>query len=260
MAVSNPSPKKRKTRALYDNSTLASAALIFFVGGFALAWIIATRGIASSGGGLVRVITATPVPTSAVNYSGNANSNSQTPIPTDKIDVSDAPSWGPADAKVTIVEFGDFECPYCEQFFQNTYPLIHDNYNHLIRYVWRNLPLPSHPDAYQAAIAAECANEQGKFWQYHDMLYTNQQDLSVTALSQYASQIKLAMPQFTSCFQSEKYKDKIQRDEQLATQYGVAGTPTFFVNGYSAQGAESYSNFNTALSALLVQTGEVQVF
>jgi len=247
-----PAPKPMRV----DNYTLAATALIFFIGGFALASAIVRRGV--NGTPLIQVVTATPIATA--NYSGNADANLQTPIPLAQIDLSDAPSWGPLDAKVTIVEFADFQCPFCEEYFLHTYPLLHDGYGHLVRYVFRNLPVASHPDAYQAANAAECANEQGQFWAYHDLLYNNQQDLSITALSRYASQLKLNMTQFTSCFQAEKYASKIQRDEQLAQRYGVGGTPTFLINGYIAQGAQPYEVLSGAIRTLLQQTGEVEVF
>ena len=250
-------PRKSSPKPMrIDNYTLAATALIFFIGGFAVASAIG-RGTAT---GSIQIVTATPSPVPTKNYSGNADSNLTTPIPLSQIDISDGPSWGPADAKVTIVEFGDFQCPYCENFFQQTYPLLHDAYGHLIRYIFRNLPVSSHPDAYQAANAAECADEQGKFWQYHDLLYANQQDLSVTALSNYASQLKLDMTRFTACVQAEKYASKIQRDEQFAQQFGVAGTPTFLINGYVVQGAQSYEVMSSYVRYLLTQTGEVQVF
>lgn len=255
-------------------------AAVFFVGGYMVAWLLFSS---TSNALLDHLNTAVPVAAAnavstavarlpGVVSSGNANANASdantgaavqaTPrvVPIQQINTAGAPSWGPANARVTVVEFGDFQCPYCEEFFRYTYPLIKQNYADKIRFVFRNFPLPQHPDAVPAALAAKCADEQGKFWEYHDMLYQNQGDLTSGALIQYAGRIGLDVPKFTQCFQSQKYMSVISNDVQAAFGYQARVTPTFFVNGQIYEGAYLYNTFQYILNQQLVATGEVQVF
>ncbi|MHB8629495.1 MAG: DsbA family protein [Aggregatilineales bacterium] len=257
-------------------------AVSFFIGGYMVAWLLfssttsalldnlntavpgaAANAISTAIARLPGLVSGTPVALNARASSANTGAAVQpTPrvVPIQHINISGAPSWGPADAKVTVVEFGDFQCPYCAQFFRYTYPLLRQNYADKIRFVFRNFPLPQHPDAVPAALAAECANEQGKFWEYHDTLYANQADLSSNALIQYAGQVGLDVPKFTQCFQSQKYLSVVSNDVQAAFGYKADVTPTFYVNGQIYEGAYLYNTFQYILNAQLVATGEVQVF
>jgi protein-disulfide isomerase len=174
-------------------------------------------------------------------------------VPRQAVDLAGAPSWGPADSKVTIVEFGDFQCPYCEYFFQNTYLLLKQNYGTRIHFVFRDLPLPTHPDAFPAALAAECAYEQNKFWEYHDMLYSHQENLSSDALTSDAEQVGLDVKQFTDCFKSQKYQDRIISSIKAGQGYKARGTPTFYINGVFYEGALAYGPLAKYIDALLNQ-------
>ncbi len=229
-------------------------ALVFFAAGFGVAWMV----FSSNGNS-----TANAASTAAAQAVTTAIAQLVAAQPTATLiprqDVKFAPdssSWGPADAKVTIVEYSDFQCPYCEDFFQHTYPQIKQNYSDKIRFVFQYFPLTEiHPDADEAANAAACAKEQNKFWEYHDELFNNQSDLSPTALVKYAQAVKIGdLNQFSSCLDAKKYESTIQSQIQAGSGYFVSGTPTFFVNGNILIGAQPYAAFKQMIDAALAET------
>jgi len=182
------------------------------------------------------------------------------------VSYQDSPMKGNQIAPVTIVEFSDFQCPFCERFFSQTLPQVEQNYidSGKVRLVYRDFPLESiHPNAVAASLAAQCANEQGKFWQYHDILFQNQPQWaeldSVNArgtLEQYAVQLGLNSANFNTCLDSSKYLGKIQKDFQDGTNYRVSGTPAFFIgndkDGYvHIVGAQPYSVFQQTIDQQL---------
>jgi protein-disulfide isomerase len=190
--------------------------------------------------------------------SSNLGQNLAAPSPAPIVDVSadDDPAWGPEDAPVLMIEFSDFQCPYCGRFHQETYPLIRENYGDRIRFVYRDFPLSSiHPDAFLAAQAADCANEQGDFWAYHDLLFSNQEDLSRTALDGFAVQLGLDTEVFGQCLDVGRYEQEVIRDAQDAQTYGIQGTPTFFINGRPIVGAQPYTVFQAIIEEELAKAG-----
>ena len=157
---------------------------------------------------------------------------------------------GNRDAKVKIVEFTDFECPYCGSFFSTTYPQIAKEYldSGKVGFYIRHFPLYSiHPDAENGSLAVECAKEQDKFVKMHDMLFANQKALTVTDLKSYGVKIGLNTSQFNSCLDSKKYKDNVDRDAKLGDAAGVSGTPAFFINGKFISGAQAFATFKTTI-------------
>jgi len=143
------------------------------------------------------------------------------------VETSDDPFLGPVDAQVVIVEFGDFQCPFCRQAFPTVRELA-NKYKDTVKFIWRDFPISNiHPDAQLAAEAANCAAEQGSFWAYHDALFINQEDLSRSALINYASQIGLDNASFVSCLSSRKFQTEVLADLQDGLTAGVTGTPTF---------------------------------
>jgi protein-disulfide isomerase len=239
-------------------------AVLFFVAGFAVAWITFSTTTNNAINSIkAEVISAASgaaqeaVATAVASIPRDSVAAVPTPIPRQNVSTEGAPAWGPPDAKVTIVEFSDFQCPYCEIFFKETYPLIREKYGNKVRFVYRNFPLTQiHPDANRAALAAECANEQGKFWEYHDMLFNNQKNLSRDALVQYASQVNVADSQkFAACLDSAKFQSKIQSDFDAGIGYSVSGTPTFFINGNILVGAQRFEAFAAAIDAEMKQAG-----
>lgn len=144
---------------------------------------------------------------------------------------ADSPSMGNPSAKVVIEEFGDFQCPACKGAAEIADEIV-KKFSGEVKFVWRQYPLEQiHDGAMPAALASECANEQGKFWEYHDVLYANQKSFTSDDLKSAAQSVGLDMAKFTECFDSKKYKDAVRQDQALGNSRNIGGTPTFFVNG-----------------------------
>ncbi|RME55219.1 DsbA family protein, partial [Candidatus Woesearchaeota archaeon] len=157
-----------------------------------------------------------------------------------------APVLGNEKALVTVVEFSDYQCSFCGKFARHDFNKIKSNYidTGKVRYIHLHYPLERiHPLALQASIASECANMQGKFWEYHEKLFMNQNKLSKADLRQYASELSLDMENFNSCLDSEKTLSLVKQDITSAHDAGVEGTPTFFVNNRQMDGAQPYEVF-----------------
>ncbi len=173
--------------------------------------------------------------------------------PLAKVSLDDDPQMGENKAKVTIVEFSDFECPYCAKFHQQTFPQIKKDYidTGKVRFIYRDFPLPFHNHAQKAAEASECADEQGKYWEYHNLLFENYDSLSVENLKKFAVDLKLDTAKFNSCLDSGKMSSEVSKDSQEGQGYGVSGTPAFFVNGKLLTGAQPFAVFQQAIEAEL---------
>jgi protein-disulfide isomerase len=164
------------------------------------------------------------------------------------------PSRGPDNATVTIVEFSDFQCPYCGRVFPTVEKLMKD-YDGKVRLVFRHFPLSFHPNAEKAAEAAVCAQDQGKFWQMHDKMFTNQQKLAVEDLKSFAKDIGLDQGKFDKCLDSGEKAAAVSADEKDGEQAGVSGTPAFFINGIFINGAVPYEQFKEAVDRELKGKG-----
>ncbi|MFC1687038.1 DsbA family protein [Patescibacteria group bacterium] len=166
---------------------------------------------------------------------------------------SDDPSLGPKDAKVTIVEFGDFQCPFCREVFPTVREVL-SLYEGQIRYIWRDFPVSSeHPQAALAASAGECVAEQDvdKFWSFHDQLFINQSDLSQEALIRYAQGVGVDVNDFSECLLEEKYLQEVIFDYNDGIAAGVTGTPTFFINGRRISGVIPLNVFKDIIDIYL---------
>ncbi|MBI4511976.1 MAG: thioredoxin domain-containing protein [Deltaproteobacteria bacterium] len=159
-----------------------------------------------------------------------------------KVPVGGAPVLGEPGAKLTIIIFSDFECPFCARV-EPTLAQLRAKYGADLRLAWKNLPLPFHPHAALAAEAALAANEQGQFWAYHDRLFQNQQALMRADLEAHAAALNLDMAKFKEAFDSGKFKKNLQEDGELAQRFGVRGTPSFFINGRPLRGAQPLEAF-----------------
>lgn len=158
---------------------------------------------------------------------------------------------GSFNAPITLVEFSDFECPFCGRIVPTMNKILED-YKGKVRLVYKHFPLGFHPNAQKAAEASECASEQGKFWEYHDKLFENQPSgFSVDNFKQWAGDLSLNAVQFNSCLDSGKYAQKVQKDFQEGQQKGVNGTPATFINGQLISGAQPYNNFKQIIDNLL---------
>ena len=161
----------------------------------------------------------------------------------------DAPFFGDPGAKVVIVEFGDFQCPICKAEAPILKRLLGDESS--VKLIFRNFPNPlSHPQALSAALAAMCANEQGKFWEYHDQLYANQNDLSSDNLKNLAVTIGLNAETFNQCLENNKYFSKIKSDMEDGLVLNITGTPTLYINGNKVAGNISYETLKMIIDRI----------
>ncbi|HJX60961.1 MAG TPA: DsbA family protein [Dehalococcoidia bacterium] len=229
----------------------ASAIVLVFALAFFMAGFFTHAAVDDDGGG-------TTVAGNPTTTTGQTPVVLATPTPPAVVEASvdDDPAWGPEDAPVTIIEFSDFQCPFCSRFFTETYPQIRQEYEGQVRFVYRDFPLTSlHENAQKAGEAGECADEQGKFWDYHDTLFNNASALDDASLKGYASQLGLDSGTFDQCLDSGKYTEEVQKDYQEGISYGVTGTPAFFINGVTLIGAQPYANFKAAIDAALQEAG-----
>lgn len=160
------------------------------------------------------------------------------------------PSFGPANAKVVIQEFSDFQCPYCGKA-KPTVTEIKKAYGDKIRFEFRHFPIDGHDNALPAAVAANCAHRQGKFWEMHDKFFDNQAALSKEDIVKTAKEIGLDMGKFQPCFDKQETLAEIQKDQQVAGEIGVNSTPTFFVNGKKMAGAMPFEQFKMVIESEL---------
>lgn len=165
------------------------------------------------------------------------------------------PSIGPSDAPITIVEFSDYQCPYCQRWHAQVYEPLLAAYPGQIRFVYRHFPLTSiHPDAFGAALAAMCAGEQDAYWLYHEMLFSGQ-SLGSATYTEYAQTLSLNMDDFNTCLAEQKYTAKIEADTNFAVDLGIRSTPTFFINGLAIVGAQPLDVFKQVIDKELA--GEI---
>ena len=163
---------------------------------------------------------------------------------------------GDKNAPIVMIEFSDFQCPFCRSFWRDTLPLIKSEYidTGKVKFVYRDFPLSFHPGAMPAAQASECAEEQGKFWEMHDKIFTEQDksgsgtiQFGVVDIKKWASGIGLNMSDFNSCLDSGKYAEEVNNDIKDGQTAGVSGTPGFFINGKSVVGAQPFSVFKSII-------------
>jgi protein-disulfide isomerase len=166
-----------------------------------------------------------------------------------RVDVStdDDPSIGPANAPVTIIEFSDYQCPYCQVWYQQVYQQLIASYPNKIRFVYRDLPLSMHPEAIPAAEAADCAGDQGAYWKYHDALFDQKYGLSRTAYDHYATDLGLDLKTFDTCLDSQHYLGEVQADASDAARVGLNSTPSFVINGRILIGALPIADFKAVI-------------
>ena len=172
------------------------------------------------------------------------------------VPVDDDPSIGPEDAPITLIEFSDFECPYCRRWHEQVYTRLRQEYPDQVRIVFRDFPLSSlHPNAIPAAEAADCAYEQGAFWEFQDKLFSGEYELGSEAYTQYAEDLGLDTQNFQECVDTGRYNDEVMADFEYASNLGVRSTPTFFLNGIPLVGAQPYEMFKQVIDQELA--GEI---
>lgn len=175
------------------------------------------------------------------------------PAPRFTVDTTTGHSVGPADAPITLVEFSDYQCPYCGRS-QATVAKVLQTYAGKIRHVFMDFPLTAiHPFAEQAAVASHCADEQGHWQAYHDLLFEHQHELSADKFEQWAVELKMDPARFRTCMTSGKYDSLIEKSLRAGESVGVSGTPGFFVNGIPIHGAQPFSTFETTIDEELAK-------
>lgn len=189
-----------------------------------------------------------------------------TPTPTQSqsthVEIGHLPTIGEANAKVVVVEFTDFQCPYCKIFLDNTFGKIKDDYIQTgkVRFAVRHFPLSGHTNAQKAGEAVECANEKGKFWDYHNTLFAKQSDWAsksqsdvVNAFADYANDMGMNREEFKICVESGKFASAVTSDLSYGQSKSVSGTPTSFINLQQITGAVDYSEFKSAIEQELAK-------
>ena len=193
---------------------------------------------------------AEPAPEVAIN---DNDPTPTAPTPSAKVDIEIKDTdhiRGDKNAPVTIVEYSDFQCPYCAKFHK-TLNQVMKNYKGEVNWVYRHFPLDFHEYARSAAEASECAADQNKFWEYNDALFKNQADIDEEIFAKLAKDLKLDVGKFNKCLDSGKYTDKVESDYQSGVDIEVAGTPGAFINGTRLKGAVPYAELEGEIEELL---------
>jgi protein-disulfide isomerase len=253
-------------KSTYNNllkGMVAAIAIATFLGGYTIGTIDDNSNSSVTAEELKGIISELEIKTTTVQPS---KVPIQQPSPSNRINpyqisIDDDPVKGDPNAPITIIEFSDFQCPFCSRFSSQTLPLLEENYidTGKVKLVYKDLPLRIHPNARMAHIAAECADEQGKFWEYHDILFIQQsrwQSLSPsnfdTTLTNFAADLGMQSTDFEACMKSPEIANEVNEDSIEARSYGANGTPTFFIgnekNGFVILvGAQPYSVFETMI-------------
>jgi protein-disulfide isomerase len=189
--------------------------------------------------------------------------------PSAKVEVAGAPRLGSENAPVQIVEFADYECPYCQKVNEDL-ARIREQFPNQVSLVYKDFPLPMHPLAAKAAVAARCAGAQGKFWEYHDALFQDKK-LQTSDLKQEAATLKLDTAKFNQCIESGEQVASVKKDAEEAHRMGLQGTPSFFINGHFMSGSIGFVKLRETVmqelgakilpkkqSAALVPTADVE--
>lgn len=171
-----------------------------------------------------------------------------------RVTVDPAMTRGPADAPVTIIEWSDYECPYCKRA-QEVLLRLQGEFPDTVRLVLKDFPLRSHPAAMPAANAARCAGAQGRYWEYHDLLFVAQPDFSRDHLIGYARRLGLDVEPFQECLDGGRFLDAVRADQREGVQAGVRATPTFFINQRKIEGALPLEEFRAAIKQALRESG-----
>ncbi len=185
--------------------------------------------------------------------------------PTPKVSeasIDDDPMLGDSNAPLTLIEFSEFQCPYCARFHNQVFPQIKKEYidTGKLRYVFRDFPLSMHKTAQKAAEAAQCAGEQGKYWEMHELLFKKPKGLAIDKIKEYAEELHLDTDRFNACLDNDKYTEEVKKDMKDGQQAGVRGTPSFVlgkttkdgnIKGPFIRGAKPYEAFKAEIDKLL---------
>lgn len=237
--ASEPAVRAENTITFKRSHLYATLLPLAFVLGLAVGYIFWGRAPASAA-----MTAAAPAGGSNTDPAAADSSNGPQEVRRYDIPTDDDPSIGPATAAITIIEFSDYECPYCTKWHNEVWSLIQTTYPDQVRLVYRDFPLSSiHPNAISAAEAANCAGDQGVYWEYHTLLFEGKYGLGKDAYQKYASELSLDASALNDCLESRKYQAEVEADYNYAAELGIRSTPTFFVNGIAVVGAQPFEVF-----------------
>ncbi len=243
-----------ENKSWFENGNPKLMFVFGFVSGVALLSLLTSGTLLSRGG-----LTAVAAGNTAAANTVVANTVKPTPTPTAAAPKAALPAVTDADhirggknAKVVLVEYADFQCPYCVRHHPSMEKLMTE-YGDKVEWVFRHFPLSFHENAQPAAVASECASEQGKFWEFADAMYSDQADLGEDFYIKTATDLGLNVSTFTSCLSSGKYDDLIDSQEAAGSAAGVSGTPATFINGQLISGAVPYATLKAAVDAELAK-------
>lgn len=240
----------KENKSPNSNSFNLSIPISIIIAGLIIAGAIMIKNQSSQG---VKENTAKNLPTQVLPENNSPPSQNQPTLPPlAQFEIAkDNHIRGDFNAPITLVEFSDFECPFCERHYPTMNKILED-YKGKVRLVYKHFPLGFHPNAQKAAEASECVSEQGKFWEYHDKLFENQATgYSLEKFKQWAKDLGLDSQKFNDCLDSGKYASRVQADYQEGLQKGVQGTPATFVNGKLVSGVLPYDNFKQIIDSVL---------
>jgi protein-disulfide isomerase len=180
-------------------------------------------------------------------WGGNATAADEAQVRRVDVSPDDDASVGPVDAPVTIIEFSDYQCPYCQKWYAQVYQQMMAAYPGQIHFIYRDFPLPMHAESEPAAEAAECAGEQSAYWQYHDALFSGRYGLGRSAYDQYAAELGLDTAAFSECLDSHRYQAEVEADASDAANAGITSTPSFVINGRVLVGALPFADFKSVI-------------
>jgi protein-disulfide isomerase len=253
-STSTEAPETRPAGELVISRTTLLAALIplAFVLGILAGYLYWGRGPGASAA-IAQAVSATA---SAQTAQQGENAGQAQQVTRYDVPLDDDPVLGPQDAAITIVEFSDYECPFCKKWHIETFDRLMETFPDQIRFVFRDFPLTNiHPNAAPAAEAANCAGEQGKYFEFNELLFTGPYDLSPQSYAKYANNLGLDAAAFEECVISGRHQEEVMADLEWAAELGVRSTPTFFINGIPLVGAQPYEVFKQVIEKELA--GEI---
>ena len=254
--MDNPSPsrqqrtaaRQQKQNALRRSILFAALVPLTFVLGLAAGYFIWGRDNSPA-------VTAAAAPTAVVQNGQAAEAAQNQPVRRYEVPVDDDYFFGPEDAPITLIEFSDYECPYCRKWHAEVWPKLQAAFPDQIKLVYRDFPLSNiHFNASSAAEAANCAGEQDKYWEFHTQLFANE-GLGDAVYAEYVQGLKLDPAAFDECMSSDRMLAEIQADFDFASQMGIQSTPTFFINGLAVIGAQPFEVFQQVIQKELA--GEI---
>lgn len=237
---------------------LAGIGAGFFVWGYPLQQQLATAQVdqQNAQSTITAIAGSVPTPDSGNNAAAQVDAAPTPKVTRYEVAIDGDPVLGPSDAPITLIEFSDYECPFCQKWHVEVFSKLREKYGDKIRFVYRDFPLYGmHPNAASAAESAHCAGEQDLYWEFQHLLFTGNKSLNRDTYVAYANQLSMDVPSFEQCVDDRRYQKDVEADYQYASNLGIQSTPTFFINGLAIVGAQPYQVFERIIEMELA--GEI---